>query len=336
MVKFFSKLLPFIVLAFAAGCSDAGKPDKDISKTASTAKPIKLTVAHVLADTHPEHLGLVGLANELKEKTNGSVTLNIISGGALGSENEQVNQVQTGALDMSLIQAISLFQGLDSRLAVEEVPFLFESREAAYKAVDGPFGDKVSEILGAKGLHVIAYWENGFRHFTNSKRPIVKPEDMQGIKFRSAASEIRLQMFNELGASAIPMAFTELFTALQQGTVDGQENPLSIISSSKFNEVQKYLSLSGHIWNASVLIINPNVWNKLDSEQQKILQALSFKYRDTVRVQIADDDSKIIEQLKAKGMQVNEVDTVAFQAAVKNVRQLYIDKNGDELLKLVD
>src|SRR5690606_30072144 len=121
------------------------------------------------------------------------------------------------------------------------------------------------------------------------------------VKFRSAASEIRLQMFSELGASAIPMAFTELFTALQQGTVDGQENPLSIISSSKFYEVQKYLSLSGHIWNSSVLIINPGVWEKLGAEQQKVLKDLSFQYRDSVRKQIADEDAGIVEDLKAKG-----------------------------------
>ncbi len=340
MNKYLSKFLPVIMMVFAAGCSDGGKPADSAGKAtdtaAASAKTVKLTVAHVLSDTHPEHVGLVGLAKDLKTQTNGSVQLNIISGGALGSENDEINQVKTGALDMALIQGISLFQGLDSRLSVEEVPFLFKTREVAYKAVDGAFGDKVSEILAGKGIHVIAYWENGFRHFTNSKHAIVKPEDMKGIKFRSAASEIRLQMFKELGASAIPMAFTELFTALQQGTVDGQENPLSIIWSSKLYEVQKYLSLSGHIWNTSVLIINPGVWDKLSPEQRKALEDLSFKYRGSVRKQIADEDAKIIEELKGKGMHVNDVDTPAFQAAVKNVRQLYVAKNGDELLKLID
>lgn len=336
MSKILTKLLSLVAVAAIVGCSDGGGADTTASTTNSESKPVKLKVAHVLADTHPEHIGLVGLANELKERTNGSVQLTVISGGALGSENDEINQLRTGALDMALIQGISIFQGLDSRLSVEEVPFLFPTREDGYKAVDGPFGDRVSEILAEKGIHVIAYWENGVRHFTNSKRPIVKPEDMQGIKFRSAASEIRLQMFNELGASAIPMAFTELFTALQQGTVDGQENPLSIIQSSKFNEVQKYLSLSGHIWNSSVLVINPDVWKKLDAEQQKAMQELSFKYRDSVRKQIADEDDKIVEQLKSKGMEVNDLDKQAFADAVANVRKLYIDKNGDELLKLID
>jgi tripartite ATP-independent transporter DctP family solute receptor len=333
MNKPLSKLLPFLVAALLFGC---GEKKSDTAAEAPKAETVKLTVAHVLSDTHPEHAGLVGLAKELKEKTNGSVELNIISGGALGNENDEINQVTTGALDMALIQGISIFQGLDSRLAVEEVPFLFQNREEAYRAVDGAYGNKVSEILKEKGIHVIAYWENGFRHFTNNKRAIVTPQDLAGIKFRSAPSEIRLQMFKELGASAIPMAFTELFTGLQQGTVDGQENPLSIISSSKFNEVQKYLSLSGHIWNSSVLIISSGVWDKLNADQKKIMQELSFKYRDSVRKEIAAQDAKIAEELKIKGMQVNDVDKSAFQAAVKNVVKIYADKNGDELLRLID
>lgn len=336
MNKPLSKLLPFLVAALLFGCGEKKSDTAASAAEAPKAETVKLTVAHVLSDTHPEHAGLVGLAKELKEKTNGSVELNIISGGALGSENDEINQVTTGALDMALIQGISIFQGLDSRLAVEEVPFLFQNREEAYRAVDGAYGNRVSEILKEKGIHVIAYWENGFRHFTNNKRAIVTPQDLAGIKFRSAPSEIRLQMFKELGASAIPMAFTELFTGLQQGTVDGQENPLSIISSSKFNEVQKYLSLSGHIWNSSVLIISPGVWDKLNADQKKIMQELSFKYRDSVRKEIAAQDAKIAEELKIKGMQVNDVDKAAFQAAVKNVVKIYADKNGDELLRLID
>ena len=327
------KVMPLLLTAFLFGCSKKDEPGA--GGQAASGEKVQLTVAHVLSDTHPEHVGLVGMAKELKERTNGSVQLNVIPGGALGSESDEINQVTTGALHMALIQGISLFQGIDSRLSVEEVPFLFQSREQAYKAVDGEFGSRVSQILGDKGIHVIAYWENGFRHFTNSKRPITKPADMQGIKFRSAPSEIRLQMFQELGASAIPMAFTELFTGLQQGTVDGQENPLSIISSSKFYEVQKYLSLSGHIWNTSVLIVNPGVWAKLSDDQKKAVQELSFKYRDQVRKEIANQDTKIVEELKAKGMQVNEVDKAAFQAAVQNVTKTYVQKNGDELLKLV-
>lgn len=306
------------------------------SVSADTSKPVRLTVSNVLSDTHPTSVGLHNFAKEVEEKTNGSVKVNVITGGALGSEDDTINQLVTGALNMALIQGVSIFQGLDGRLSIEDVPFLFESRAHAYESVDGAFGDRVSEILGEKGVKVLAYWENGFRHFTNSKRPITVPEDMEGIKFRSTPSTIRLAMFKELGANAVPMAFTELFTGLQQKTVDGQENPLPTIYTSKFYEVQDYLTLSGHIWNAAVLVVNPNVWEKMDSEQQAIVQEAAFKHRDQVRKNITEQDAKIVEELKENGMEVNDVNAAVFRDAVKNVTAIYSEQHGDELLKLIN
>jgi tripartite ATP-independent transporter DctP family solute receptor len=288
----------------------------------------------VLPESHPTQKALLGLAEEGNQVSNGSLKFTIIGGGALGGDEDEIQQVITGSLDAAVIQGISLFQSMDKRLAVEEVPFLFESREQAYKAVDGAYGQKVAEILEGLGLHVLAYWENGFRHFTNNVRPIVEPADMNGIKFRSASSEIRLKMFNQLGSSAVPMPFNELFTALQQGTVDGQENPLSNIYSAKFNEVQKYLSLSGHIWNSAVFVINPKRWDGLSDEHKQILQDLAVKYRDQNRKMIAEEDQRIIDELKALGMEVNEVNVQSFREAVKPIMDIYTQENGDELLNL--
>jgi len=193
----------------------------------------------------------------------------------------------------------------------------------------------VSEILRAHNIQVLSYWENGFRHFTNNTRPIVKVKDMEGIRFRSDSSKMRLEMFKVMGASAVSMSFGELFTGLQQGTVNGQENPLSIIYSANFFEVQKYLSLSGHLWGAGVLIVNPDVYSKLSEEDQKSLMQLASKHRDKVRESLKAYDDKLVKDLGEKGMQINEVDKDDFAAAAAKAEQVYVQQNGDELLKLI-
>ena len=158
---------------------------------------------------------------------------------------------------------------------------------------------------------------------------------MKGIKFRVAESAIRLDTFRQLGASAVPMPFPELFTALQQGTVDGQENPLSIIYTSRFYEVQKYLSLSGHIWNTAVLIINPARWQRLSERERRVLQDNALKYRTVARQLIKAQDEEFVSQLKKKGMVVNEVDKKAFRQAVKPVWDKYEAKFGKDIMDVV-
>ena len=228
-----------------------------------------------------------------------------------------------------------MFQGMAPVTAIEELPFLWSSREQAYAAYDGELGAKLTEAIGKNGVRVLAYWENGFRHFTNNVKPIVRPADMKSIKFRTAESAIRLDMFKQLGAAAVPMPFTELFTALQQGTVDGQENPLSIIDSSRLYEVQKYLSLSGHIWNASLMVVSPGRWNKLSAEDRKVIEANALKYRLVARELIREQDDKLLTELKAKGIAVNEVDKAAFKKAVEPVWAKYEAKFGKDIMDIV-
>src|SRR5690606_31507028 len=273
---------------------------------------------------------------DLEKATEGRVKLDVLGNGILGTHTELINQVATGAVHMALIPGISPFQGLDARLGVEEIPFLFEDRQDAYKAVDGKFGDKVTEILKGHNMHVLAYWENGFRHFTNNTRPIAKVEDMAGIRFRSDSSKMRLEMFKALNASAVSMSFGELFTGLQQGTVNGQENPLSIIASANFFEVQKYLSLSGHLWGAAVLIINPATYEKLSKEDQAILDEVAETFRARNRALIEQGDEELIVTLRSKGMEVNEVDKASFAEAAAKVRDLYVSANGSELLDMIE
>jgi len=307
-----------------------------VTGMSAAAAQTVLRVGHILSESHPTHIALVAMAKELQARSDGKLTLEVFANGVLGTHLEQINQVRTGALAMSLVPGISPFQGLDGRLGVEEIPFLFASRDAAYAALDGPFGEKIVEILQDKGLHTLAFWENGLRHFTNNVRPIHTVADMKGIRFRSDTSAMRLAMFKEMGADAIGMAFAELFTGLQQGVVDGQENPLAIIDSARFYEVQKYLSLSGHLWSGAVLIINPFLYRRLDQAEQALLTELAGKYRAVVRQAISDADQGLIVAMREKGMLVNEVDRDSLRRAAAGVRDIYVQAQGDSLLRLLE
>ncbi len=306
------------------------------STWAGGAQAQTLRVGHILAENHPNHVALTEMAEELRAKSDGRLGLDVFANGILGTHLDLIGQVSSGAVDMAMIPGISPFQGLDPRLGVEEIPFLFASREEAYAAIDGPFGEEVTKILANHGLHALSYWENGFRNFTNNVRPIETMEDLAGIRFRSDTSKMRLAMFAEFGVPAVSMAFAELFTGLQQGVVDGQENPLSIIESANFYEVQKYLSLSGHLWGAAVLIINPGVYEKLSDDDKALLTEAAATFRARNRELIEQGDQDLVAKLREQGMEVNEVDKSTFAEAAGRVRDMYVEANGSELLDLIE
>ena len=272
-------------------------------------------------------------AKAVEHDSGGRIKIQVVHGGALGGDREMGEQIRLGGLEMGLIHTTVL--GLDPRLQIEELPFAWARREQAYAALDGELGAKLLEILSKKGIKGLAWYENGYRDLTNNVRPIREPSDLKGLKIRMAELKMRIDTFKLLGANPIPMAFPELFTALQQGTVDGQENPLAIIKTSKFNEVQKYLSTSGHIWGSVLLMINKDIWEKLPADLQKILMRNAVKYRDIERKMIQEIDVKILAELK-KSMQVNEVDKAAFRKAVAPIYESYRPVFGDELMKLVE
>jgi tripartite ATP-independent transporter DctP family solute receptor len=229
---------------------------------------------------------------------------------------------------------IQIFQGYNKLSAFEELPFLFPDAAAAHQAYDGKLGDLITQdILEPVGVKVLCYWENGFRHFTNNKRPITTPDDMSGIKFRSAQSPLRIKMFEILGSSAIPMAFPEVFTGLQQGTVDGQENPLPVIESSRFYEVQKYLSLSGHIYSVAMFLMNPARLASFSPEDQKIIADASIVARDLQREINAKEAETALAKMKEAGIEVNTVDRELFVEKVQPVWDIFRADGGDYLIK---
>lgn len=294
-------------------------------------------LGHIFNPTHSINVTLEEFAKNVEAATNGEIKFSILHSSVLGGDVEMLSQLVMGSLDGCALGGIGIFENFNTAAAIDEVPFLFPDSAAAHKAQDGKFGQLVAEkIVEPQNLQCLGYMENGFRNFTNNKRPIVKPEDMRGIKFRSAPIPLRIRMFQALGADAIPMSFAELFTALQQGTVDGQENPLPMIESSKFNEVQKYLSLSGHIYTTVPLLINNRAWQSMSPEHQEIVRGEMRKAVEKQRLMAAEAEARLRAELAEKGMEITEIDKAAFVAAVQPVWEEYTDKNGKLGRDLID
>ncbi len=298
-----------------------------------------MKVSHNQQPTHPVNIALESFKKEVEQRTNGSITVKIFPSAILGDDNTNMDQVRLGVIESAITMGAlgNLVMGSNDPLSMfEELPFLFPDAASARKAWDGPIGERYIALGAKHGLKVLCFWENGFRNMTNNVRPIVEPEDMKGIKFRIAPSEIRQVLFKTLNATAIPMAFAELFTGLQQGTVQGQENPLSIIQTSKFYEVQKYLSLSRHIYNTATFYVNPSWFNGLTKDEQRIIQEASEHARDYMRKLNDDYEANALSFLESKGMKINKVDSEAFAKASEPVWKYFIAKfpGSQELIDL--
>ncbi|WP_232302671.1 DctP family TRAP transporter solute-binding subunit [Elstera litoralis] len=215
----------------------------------------KLRFAYQNVADHPQGKGVAKFGDLVKEKTGGKITVSQFPGGQLGGDLQTVSALQGGTIDMTVLNA-GLLVGLDKRFAVLDFPFLFAEPKEADAIVDGPIGTKLHAGLAEKGLVGLGYWELGFRNVTNSKLPITKIEDFKGLKLRVLQSPLFIDLFNTLGANSVPMPFPELYAALEQKVVDGQENPMTTILGGKFNEVQKYVSETRHIYNAQSVLIS--------------------------------------------------------------------------------
>lgn len=293
-----------------------------------------IRIGHVLNQDHSWNVCLLGFAEEVKSETGGRVLIEVFPGAQLGNEKDVIEGLVMQTIDGGLVGGGS-FQSIEPKFGIEALPYAWPSHEAAYNALDGELGAHLLAILEKQGVVGLAWWENGFRHMTNNQRPIQKPEDLKGLKIRVTPDKMRLDTFNALGASPMPINFGELYTALQQGVVDGQENPYAIIFSSSFFEVQKYLAPTGHIWGSALLCVNSSVWGKLSKEDRATVMRLAAKWRDEQRRQTCEQENEFLEKLKEKGMQVSEVDKEAFQKAVQGVWAQYEGVFGKELMDLV-
>ncbi|MBT9599142.1 MAG: TRAP transporter substrate-binding protein [Vitreoscilla sp.] len=286
---------------------------------------------------HPQAEGAQKFADLVAAKSGGKITVKLFPGGTLGGDLQTVSALQGGTVEMTVLNA-GILSAQTKEFGVYDFPFLFASPEEADAITDGPFGQKLLAKLSEKNLVGLGYWELGFRNVTNSKRPIVKAEDIAGLKIRVIQSPIYIDMFNALGANAVPMPFPELYPALEQKAVDGQENPFTTIRSSKFAEVQKYLTVTRHIYNPQAVIMSKKFHDSLSPAEKKIIadamgEATTFQ-RGVSRVQA----NVALDDLRKAGMQVNELvpaELDKFRAKVKPVVEKQTEKVGAEAVKEV-
>ncbi len=242
-------------------------------------------------------------AEDLAKRTGGKLKAKGFASASLGNDNQMQNALIGGAQEMTVVSTATLV-GIEDSFGIYDLPFVFRNEQEADAILDGSFGKKLIAKLDAKGLVGLVYWENGFRNLTNSKRPIAKMEDMQGVKLRVMQNPVYIDMFNSFGANAIPLAFSELFTALESRTVDGQENPINTIQSSKFYEVQKYLSITKHVYSPWIVLASKKWWDGLSADEKKAIQESAVASRDFERKDSRDSGAKALDVLKLKGMQV--------------------------------
>ena len=255
---------------------------------------------------HPQVTGMEKFAEIVKAKSGGKIDVKLFPGGVLGGDVQTVSALQGGVVEMLVLNAGILSSNVKAFGAVD-LPFLFNSGEEADKVMDGAFGKSLAEKLPATGLVGLAYWELGFRNLTNNRRPINKAEDIAGLKIRVLQSPVFIDLFTALGANPVPMPYPELYTALETGTVDGQENPFSNVVSAKMFEVQKHLAITNHIYNPQIVVISKKAWDKMNEEERKVIQDAATEARDFQRKVARTQSDEALAELKKEGMQVTEL-----------------------------
>jgi len=272
-----------------------------------------LRVSNGTSADHPIKDGLDAMAACTLERSGGKLRIRAFWDSALGSDAAATQSVRTGSIDM-VVTATSPVTTIVPEIGVFDLPFLFNSAQEADQVLDGPVGDWFLQKFPAVGLVGLSWWENGFRHATNSRRAIENLDDFTGLKMRVMQSPIQLDTFTTLGANAVPMAFSEVYSALETRTVDGQENPLALIKSMKFYEVQKYLTLSRHTYSPLALLFSKKVWDGLSNDERTTLQTCAAVGRDVERRVIREKNSQILEYLRTEGgLAVNEIAPEAMQ-----------------------
>jgi len=272
---------------------------------AQEVKERNLKFAFSLAKDHPLGQGAQKFADLVGQKSGGKIKVSIYANAVLGGDPQNLSAVRGGTLDFTSM-ATGLLAGVDKQFMVFDFPFLFNNAQEAYAVSDGPVGTQLLDGLSRFGLVGLGIWDLGFRNMTNSKRPITRAEDLQGLKLRVIAAPIYIDMFNTLGANPVPMTFGEVYGALESRAIDGQDNPVGVIESAKFAEVQKYMSLTRHIYTGMPLLMSKKTWDSMSATERKIITEAANEAKAEERRISQLKESEAIEGLK-KSMQVNEV-----------------------------
>ncbi|MFT3717530.1 TRAP transporter substrate-binding protein [Pseudorhodoferax sp.] len=325
----FPRALPTVLaaaaLALAAGPASAQFQNRNFR------------VSNGVSKEHPMGNGLAAMGACTLEKSGGKMKIQAFWDGALGSDLTSTQSVRTGSIDMVLTSTAPVVSIVPA-LGVFDLPFLFDTAAEADQLLDGKVGDWFSAKLPAVGLVNLAWWENGFRHTTNSKRPITKAEDFEGVKMRVMQNNVYLDTFKTLGSNAVPMAFTEVYSALETRTVDGQENPFTNIENMKFYEVQKYLTLSKHAYSPTLVLFSKKIWDGLSPQEQAVLKECAVVGRAEQRRANRAMEAKSVDNLRGKGMAVNEIapaEMARIREKTKVIYERHAKAIGEEPIAMV-
>ena len=302
-------LLPLAAFASASGEQGAPAP--------ATGPKFTIRIAHTHTEEGIYYKGSVKLKELVETRSKGRIVVEHYPNGQLGADKDIQEGVKLGTIEAGL--SSSPVVSLNDYFKLLDAPYLFVSRDHVKAVLDGDLGAALAKPLEEVGIKHLGYWENGYRHITNNKRPINKPEDLAGIKPRVPQSTVRMNTFKAFGANPVAMPFTEVFSALQQGVIDGQENPLATIYQASLHDVQKHLSLTGHVYSAVHLLMNKPLFDRMPADLQKIPVDAGKETAVYTRQLGAEADASLADQMKAKGVQVNQADVKSFVALAKPV-----------------
>jgi TRAP-type transport system periplasmic protein len=287
---------------------------------------------------HPSVEGMEKFKELVEERSGGNITVKLFPGGVLGGDLQTLSALQGGTVEMLVLNA-GLVGGVAKDFALADLPFLYDTPEQADAVMDGPFGAKLMEQLPAHGLAGLGFWELGFRQLTNNRHPVTKVDDIAGLKIRVVQQPVMIDLFNALGANAVPMPFPEVYTALETGAIDGQENPFPNILATKFYEVQKYLTVTKHVYNPQIVLVSGKLWDKLNAEERKLLQDAAIEARDFQRATSRAQSAEALAQLKEEGMEVTELppeEMAKLREKAKPVVEAHKKTASPELVQLLE
>lgn len=312
----------FMSILLLSACSSSGEREQYV-----------LYAGHSLAADHPFELAMQEYKKRVEERTNGRVVIETFPLSQLGAERELIEGLMLGSVDL-VVSTSGPVMNFVSDFGVLDLPFLFNNRQAAVNILEGEIGDDLFAQLREKGIVGLSWGENGFRHVTNSVKPVETPDDLKGLSLRVQENKIFISAFNQLGASPSPMAWTEALTALQSGVVDGQENPILVIDSYKlFDANQKYMTLTGHAYSSALFMLSEHAYDRLPDDLRQIVVEEGEKIGAYERQLVIDLEEEALKRLEEQGMQViKEVDTNAFREKIMSV---YDSSNNQQLLQRI-
>jgi len=332
-LKRFFALFLIVVLVLSA----CGRPSGDsTSNEGDSGDVYKIRIAYLVSEDQSTHIASEQLKEKLETESDGRIQVELYPNGSLfPSDREAIEAVQLGNVEMT-IPAVAALSSFNKKFMVFDLPFLFDTYEEVYNALDGELGQELLTELEENNIKGLVFGANGFRHMTNNEGPIESPDDLKGLKFRTMESPVQTDSFKAWGANASPFAFGELYTAIQQGTYDGMENPISLIYTHKFYEVQDYLTLSGHFYAPTALLINNDFYNSLPEDLQELVMEAALEYKTEQRKLAEQQDKEWVEELKEFGMQVNELtdeQKEEFRTAAESVYDQYASEISEDVIE---